>query len=98
MEWYERGVPRYPATWRRGRGEGLWTYYHENGEIRERVRVVADVYDGLAEGWHASGAKAFEGHYRNGNQDGRWKRWDGNGLLTTVTVYRDGTVLHAEEL
>jgi hypothetical protein len=23
MEWYESGVPRYQATWRRGRGDGL---------------------------------------------------------------------------
>ncbi|HHP7239945.1 toxin-antitoxin system YwqK family antitoxin [Longibacter sp.] len=98
MEWYENGVPRYQATWRRGRGEGLWTYYHENGEIRERVTVTGDVYDGLAEGWHASGAKAFEGHYRNGNKDGRWRRWDERGLLATVKVYRDGTVLHVEKV
>jgi antitoxin component YwqK of YwqJK toxin-antitoxin module len=93
-EWYESGIPRYYASWNHGRGDGLWTYFHENGDVRERVSVLADVYHGLAEGWHATGHKAFEGRYRNGQKDGRWRRWDDTGTPTTVEVYRDGTRLH----
>jgi antitoxin component YwqK of YwqJK toxin-antitoxin module len=59
--------------------------------------VTDDVYDGLVEGWHASGAKAFEGHNRNGNKDGRWRHWDETGRLTKIEIFRDGTVLHSEE-
>jgi antitoxin component YwqK of YwqJK toxin-antitoxin module len=93
MEWYENGVPRYMATWQGGRGEGVWTYFHATGEIRERVLVTGDVYDGPVEGWHANGQKAFEGHNRANQKDGRWRYWDEAGRMTKVDVYRDGTLL-----
>jgi antitoxin component YwqK of YwqJK toxin-antitoxin module len=86
------------ATWRRGRGEGLWTYFHDTGAIRERSAVVDDVFHGPVEGWHPSGVKAFEGHYRRGEKDGRWRRWDSAGRLAKIEVFRDGTLLHSETL
>jgi antitoxin component YwqK of YwqJK toxin-antitoxin module len=93
MEWHQSGVPRYMATWARGRGEGIWTYFHETGQIRERVRVAGDVFEGPVEGWYANGQKAFEGHNRSNQKDGRWRYWDERGRMTKVEVYRDGTLL-----
>ena len=93
VDFYDSGVPRYIATWQRGRGEGVWTYFHETGQIRERVLVVGDVYDGPVEGWHANGQKAFDGHHRANQKDGRWRYWDEMGRMTKVEVHRDGTLL-----
>lgn len=98
MEWYESGVPRYVATWKHGRGEGVWMYFHETGQIRERVLVTGDVYDGPVEGWHANGQKAFEGHNRANQKDGRWRYWDEAGRMTKVEVYRNGTLLATRTL
>ena len=65
-EWYPDGAIRFFSEWRGGKGEGPFVYFHPNGEISERVTARADIWDGVAEGWHPDGRKAFERVYRAG--------------------------------
>ncbi len=65
-EWYRDGAIRFYSEWRAGKGEGPFVYFHPNGEISERVTARADIWDGLAEGWHPDGRKAFERVYQAG--------------------------------
>ncbi|RNJ62746.1 MAG: hypothetical protein EDM03_08820 [Porphyrobacter sp. IPPAS B-1204] len=63
-EWYPDGAIRFYSEWRTGKGEGQFLYFHPNGEISERVTSRADIWDGVAEGWHPDGRKAFERVYQ----------------------------------
>ena len=65
-EWYPDGAIRFYSEWHAGKGEGPFVYFHPGGEISERVTARADVWDGVAEGWHPDGRKAFERVYQAG--------------------------------
>lgn len=65
-EWYPDGAIRFYSEWRAGKGDGPFIYFHTNGEISERATARADIWDGVAEGWHPDGRKAFERVYQAG--------------------------------
>ena len=46
LEWTEDGVLRYRAGWRRGLGEGVWTYYTRSGALRQFGVYRADTLVG----------------------------------------------------
>jgi antitoxin component YwqK of YwqJK toxin-antitoxin module len=66
IEWYQNGAIRFYSEWRDGRGDGPFVYFHETGEVSERVRAIGDVWDGISEGWDRNGEKLFESLYREG--------------------------------
>jgi len=68
IEWYPTGTVRFYSEWRGGKGDGLWLYFHETGEISERVMVTRDVFHGPVEGWTKDGDKAFSGIMDNGER------------------------------
>jgi hypothetical protein len=87
QEWYPTGIPRYLATWRDGKGEGVWIYFHPNGVIRERSCLVSNVSNGPVETWYPSGVKQSEGSYTNNRRDGRWRFWDEDGKFDREELY-----------
>ena len=92
-EWYPSGVVRYLGQWLPNEGggaavgEGVWVYFHENGVVRYRETYRADRADGVSEGWHANGRRAFEGEHRDGERVGRWRWWNEGGGLDSARVY-----------
>lgn len=68
VEWFEQGGIRFYGEWKDGKGDGVFIYFHENGEISERVQVRNDLWHGVAEGWHANGNKAFESRFVDGKR------------------------------
>src|SRR3954453_19359692 len=90
---------------------------YANGQIKERgqMRFLGYVcgrawteYDGLREGWYASGAKECEIWYKNGDRDGVALNWFPNGKKKysvewkrgkrdgTFTVFYDSEVVSAK--
>ncbi len=66
--WFEQGGVRFYSEWKAGKGDGVWIYFHENGEISERAQVLDDIWHGVAEGWYANGNKAFESTFVHGKR------------------------------
>ena len=72
---------------------------YANGQIKERgrMRFLGYVcgrawtdYDGLREGWYASGAKECEISYKNGDRDGAALNWFPNGKKKYIVTWRNG--------
>ena len=72
---------------------------YTNGQVRERgqMRFLGYVcgrawtdYDGLLEGWYASGAKECEISYKNGDRDGVAINWFPNGKKKYIVTWRKG--------
>jgi hypothetical protein len=68
---------------------------YANGQIKERgrIRFLGYVcgrewteYDGLREGWYASGAKECEISYKNGDRDGVALNWFANGKKKYIVL------------
>ena len=76
-ECHPDGAIRFYSEWRGGRGDGPFVYFHETGEVSERVRAVSDVWDGVSEGWDRNGNKVFETVLRSGKSVTK-RRFDGS--------------------
>ena len=72
---------------------------YPNGQIRERGRMrflgyvcgrVWTEYDGLREGWYASGEKECEIQYRKGDRDGVALNWFPNGKKKYIVTWKRG--------
>ena len=66
LKWYGTGVLSDYSEWRDSLGDGTWIYFHPNGEVMERAQVVADRWNGVAEGWQPDGSKNYVTLFRQG--------------------------------
>ncbi|HVN63418.1 MAG TPA: hypothetical protein VMT58_02180, partial [Candidatus Binataceae bacterium] len=48
------------------------------------------VQDGEHMSWYSNGRPDAKGQYKNGNQDGVWKRWDQYGFKNWEETFQDG--------
>ncbi len=80
MEWFETGGVKFYAEWRMGKGHGSWVYFYPNGELQERAEARDDIWNGVAEGWHDNGVKAFESTFTDGVRLTPVRRWDKDGV------------------
>ncbi len=78
IEWYQSGPIRFYSEWRNGLGDGPFVYFHETGEVSERVRAIGDIWDGVSEGWDRDGKKLFESLYSQGKAVTK-RRYDSTG-------------------
>ncbi len=87
-----------------GKQDGLWTYYHENGNIKGKgnflsgdggnVSEVSGIprngRNGIRKFFYEEGQKDLEGTYKNGKRDGQWTKWYENGKKESEGTFKDG--------
>ncbi|MBL7953481.1 MAG: hypothetical protein JNJ91_00480 [Flavobacteriales bacterium] len=83
------------ADIRRGREEGLWKEWWENGQLKRTVAYDNGQMTGPCSEWYANGQKRFETNYvlasgRDEMMDGMTREWHENGQLMTEGVYVKG--------
>jgi antitoxin component YwqK of YwqJK toxin-antitoxin module len=99
-------VNRYPSGRRESEGTygpgrietGLWTYWHENGQMMRRGRysgtltkpqhlALRPAESGKWTYWHSNGKKSAEGAYDAGVETGPWTYWYESGKPMRRGVY-----------
>jgi len=71
-------------------GDGIFTYWHENGQKSYEVTYKDGKKDGLVTKWHENGQKYFEETYKDGKKDGLVTKWHENGQKYFEETYTDG--------
>ena len=90
------GVRRWEGEGRPGREKGEWSYWYENGQLRERGRYSAFHRVGEWSQWHANGQRASVGERvwseeQNASvRHGAWTTWHENGDKASEGVYQFG--------
>lgn len=69
---------------------GEWTYYHENGSVREVSNYLNDEAQGKSTEWFDNGVLSVEAAYKNNRLDGEVKMYFYNGILKSVENYKNG--------
>ncbi|MFT3908851.1 MAG: tetratricopeptide repeat protein [Ferruginibacter sp.] len=72
-----------------GKKEGLWTYYHINGEVKEKTFMKNGLVDGLSEGWFDNGIKSYTETYVQDKLNGIQTFYFYNGNLKSVVPFKD---------
>ena len=91
FDFYENGEKELDGNYRKGLMNGEWTYYHENGQIREQGRFIdgdGSTPDGVYPDWMADSLISilppFDG------RSGKWTYWYGDGQKRSEGTYKDG--------
>lgn len=83
------------AEVKRGREEGEWKEWHENGQLMRVVSYEDGRMDGPCTEWYANGQKRFETSYmhkarKDDMMDGMTREWHENGQPMSEGVYMGG--------
>jgi len=70
--------------------EGLWRFWHENGQLEQEGSYVNGKNEGLYRWWHDNGQLKQEGSYVNGKREGLHRSWHDNGQLKQEGSYVNG--------
>jgi hypothetical protein len=85
--WYENGVLSSSKPYVNGHVTGKVTNYPPSGELQV-FTFHNDVRHGTGEGFYASGAKQWVGHYKDDMRDGRFTIWTQDGKVVADGEYR----------
>jgi antitoxin component YwqK of YwqJK toxin-antitoxin module len=80
-ERFANGVVRIKGYKMKGKREGLWRSWYENGQLNSELSFVHDDREGPYGVWYENGKKMVEGEYKKDVAVGKWKYWDNRGNL-----------------
>lgn len=76
-----------------GQKVGKWTWWHQNGQIKQEGIFKAGKFNGKWTFWYENGQTKLEGIYKDDERNGRVKLWHKNGQISEEGLYEDGIVL-----
>jgi antitoxin component YwqK of YwqJK toxin-antitoxin module len=72
--------------------DGLWTWWHKNGQKQMEGRYEADLPMSKFTWWYPNGQKQLEGEYANGKQQGKFTWWHPSGQKQLEGAYIAGVL------
>lgn len=79
-----------------GKRNGLWTVYHDNGQLHSKGKYKNGNEEGLWEWYFDNGGIMNAGYFKYGKRDGLTKIFDavyGDGTLVETRTYKDGKLI-----
>lgn len=67
------------GTLKNGVRDGLWTAWHENGNVESEVLYVDGDRHGMMRTWYEDGKLRYKGAYANNEKIGEWIYYDKSG-------------------
>jgi len=78
-EFYPNGQKFAEGQYVKGRQDGEWTYWHENGTVARKVTYRDGLPDGVWDVIRADGTLSAKRSYKAGKRDGTWIIYDETG-------------------
>jgi antitoxin component YwqK of YwqJK toxin-antitoxin module len=90
-QWYMSGRIEQEGTYKHGRKDGHWTYWHDLEGVKESEGdYLGDKKNGTWRGWDTKNRRSYEHSYKNGIYGGKSKKWQGEHLIEDGK-YENGT-------
>ena len=70
--------------------DGLYIFWHENGQKWMEITYKDGKHDGLWTEWYKNGQKTWEGTWKDGEKDGFWTEWYENGQKDEEGTFKAG--------
>ena len=78
------------GSFRNGKKDGSWVYYHDNGRIGFKGTYKDGKSDGPWVSYHDNGQLRSKGTYKDGKSDSPWVSYHDNGQLWFKGTFKDG--------
>ena len=89
-EMHDNGTIWWLSQWKDGKKNGLWTWWHGNGQKSMEENYRDGKRDGIETEWFENGQKELEANYKDGKQDGIETGWYQNGQKEYEGNHKDG--------
>jgi len=91
IEYYDNGNVSIKGQLNsKGKREGIWEVFYENGNIHWRTPFKEDKADGIVEWFYENGNIHLRTSYKEGNKDGIEEWFYENGNIRRRTPYKNG--------
>ena len=87
----------YMGNLLKGKKEGRWTRWFNNGRKSSKGFYKNGEIDGLVTEWYENGQKDLEGTYKDGKLDGFFTYWYKNGQKESEKTFKDGEMISRKE-
>ena len=77
----------------KGKREGEWLIYHNNGQLEEDVNFKDGKKEGEYLRYSKNGKLYHKGNYKNDKIDGEYLTYYQNGQLKRTEIYKDGELI-----
>ena len=81
---------------KKGRKEGCWISWDENGTKRMEIEWKEDRMEGTFRVWYGNGRKKVNGQTTDGEVDGKWQEYYSNGKVGCRSVNQTGHLVEIE--
>jgi hypothetical protein len=80
------------GSYKNGKKEGAWVFYHENGQLRFKENFKNGELDGAWVSYYENGQLRSKGNFKNGKKDRSWVRYEENGTVQKrlTGMFKDG--------
>lgn len=87
LQFYSNGTLRSMGDLVEGYRDGVWTFYHMNGQKQTEATFIKGREEGQYTVYYENGVPLYIGHYRNGDRIGIWEFYDDEGNLVQKKEY-----------
>ena len=81
IDFFDNGQKEHEGTYKDGKKDGKWTYWHKNGKKKFEGTYKNGKKDGFWIYWYRNGQKKHERTYKNGKKDGKWTDYKEDGTI-----------------
>ena len=78
------------GKFKKGKKDGLWETYYENGQLLFKENYKNGKRDGLSEWYLLDGQLSEKGNYKDGKKDGLWEWFNEDGSLKKTETWKNG--------
>ena len=78
------------GSFRKGKKNGEWLTFHENGELHSKGKFKDGKITGLWEWYLENGQISFKGNFKDGKEEGVWEYYHENGQISMKGNFKDG--------
>ena len=96
--YFEDGSVAEERGWRNGLSHGIWRQYYPGGKLKLSSSYINDKREGSFIINYSDGRNEWVGAYKNDKREGKWTHYDPSGNIISVTEYKEGVALNADEL
>lgn len=86
----EGGQLEDKSTYKEGKREGEWLFYHDNGQIGWKVNYKDDELEGEYSEYYENGKLKTKGNYKKGKREGEWIWYFDRTSIMRKSNYKDG--------
>jgi antitoxin component YwqK of YwqJK toxin-antitoxin module len=94
IQYYENGQKKYVGHFKKGKKDGMWTFWFENGKKSTEGYFLEGLRTGETQAYHENGKLNYKGEYLEGKKNGKWEFYNDEGMKINEITFENGKILN----